>query len=68
MTSKEIRNLSVAEIEKTIRETRDKSLELKLRKQTGQLENTAEVTRLRKVIARLESIRAEKLKVEEKSA
>lgn len=68
MTSKEIRDLSLAEIEKKIRDTRDKSLELKLRKQTGQLENTAEITSLRKDISRLETIRAEKLKTEEKSA
>lgn len=68
MTSKEIRDLSIAEIDKKIRETRDKSLELKLRKQTGQLEDTSEITSLRKDVARLESIRAEKLKSEEKSA
>ena len=68
MKVKEIRELSLAEIEKTIRDTRDQLLQLKLRKQTGQVENTAELTQRRKDIAKMETIRSEKLLAEVKSA
>ena len=57
MKVKEIRELSLAEIEKTIRDTRDQLLQLKLRKQTGQVENTAELTQRRKDIAKNSSRR-----------
>ena len=68
MKVKEIRELSLAEIEKTIRDTRDQLLQLKLRKQTGQVENTAELTQRRKDIAKMETIRTEKLLTEAKPA
>ena len=41
MKIKDIRELSIPELEKTIRDIRDQLLELKLRKQTGQVENTS---------------------------
>lgn len=56
MTSKEIRELSATEIETKIRETREQLLQLRLRKQTGQVEKTHELRTLRKDIARLETI------------
>ena len=56
MTSKEIRDLSAAEITTKIRETRESLLQLRLRKQTGQVEKTHEIRTLRKDIARLETI------------
>ncbi|MBW7896176.1 MAG: 50S ribosomal protein L29 [Opitutaceae bacterium] len=56
MTAKEIRELSPAEITTKIRETREKLLQLRLRKQTGQVEKTHELRALRKDIARLETI------------
>ena len=68
MKSKEIRELSIPELEKKIRDTRDKLLKLKLSKLTGQVENTAEITSLRKDIARLETIHNQKLQAEKKSA
>ncbi|MCH2613940.1 MAG: 50S ribosomal protein L29 [Opitutales bacterium] len=55
-------------MEKTIRDTRDQLLELKLRKQTGQVENTAELTQRRRDIARMETIRNEKVMAEKASA
>ncbi len=64
----DIRELSLPELEKTIRDTRDQLLQLKLRKQTGQVENTAELTQRRKDIAKMETIRSEKLLAEAKSA
>ena len=53
MTSKEIRELSLAEIETKLRETREQLLQLRLRKQTGQVEKTHELRTLRKDVARL---------------
>jgi large subunit ribosomal protein L29 len=60
MTSKEIRALSAAEIGLKSRELREQLLQLKLRKQTGQVEKTHELRTLRKDIARLETIGNEK--------
>jgi len=60
MTSKEIRDLSVAEIAAKLRETRDSLLQLRLRKQTGQVEKTHELRTLRKDVARLETILRER--------
>ena len=60
MTSKEIRELSPAEITTKLRETREQLLQLKLRKQTGQVEKTHELRTLRKDIARLETVATEK--------
>jgi large subunit ribosomal protein L29 len=60
MTSKEIRDLSPGEITTKLRETRDQLLQLRLRKQTGQVEKTHELRTLRKDIARLETILNEK--------
>ena len=60
MTSKEIRDLSPGEITTKVREIRDQLLQLRLRKQTGQVEKTHELRTLRKDIARLETILNEK--------
>jgi large subunit ribosomal protein L29 len=60
MTSKEIRDLSPAEITTKLRETRESLLNLRLRKQTGQVEKTHEIRTLRKDIARLETIQNQK--------
>ncbi len=56
MTSKEIRELAPTEITTKLRETREQLLQLRLRKQTGQVEKTHELRTLRKDIARLETI------------
>lgn len=60
MTAKEIRDLSPAEIQTKLRETREKLLQLRLRKQTGQVEKTHELRTLRKDIARLETVATQK--------
>ncbi len=62
MKAKEVRDLSVAEINVKLNETREKLLGLRLRKQTGQVEKTHELRSLRKDIARLETIKTEKAK------
>ena len=56
MTSKEIRDLSATEIENKLREAREQLLQLRLRKNTGQVEKTHEIRVLRKDIARLETV------------
>lgn len=60
MNAKDIRDLSVAEINVKLNETREKLLGLRLRKQTGQVEKTHELRSLRKDIARLETIKTQK--------
>jgi large subunit ribosomal protein L29 len=62
MTTKEIRELSPAELTTKLREVRDQFLHLRLRKQTGQVEKTHELRALRKDIARLETISRQKAK------
>jgi len=59
-TSKEIRDFSPAEIENKLREAREQLLQLRLRKQTGQVEKTHELHALRKDIARLETVLTQK--------
>lgn len=60
MTSKEIRELSPAEITTKLRDTRNELLQLRLRKHTGQVEKPHMIRALRKDIARLETILTEK--------
>tara|TARA_B100001093_G_scaffold304443_1_gene290298 strand:+ start:536 stop:739 length:204 start_codon:yes stop_codon:yes gene_type:complete len=60
MSTKEIREMSEAEIEKQIRDTRDSRLDLRMRKQTGQVEHPHEFKEMRRKIARLETILKEK--------
>ncbi|MBC2606399.1 50S ribosomal protein L29 [Pelagicoccus albus] len=68
MKTKDIQELSVAEIEKKIRDTRAELLDLRLKKQTGQVEKTHKITEARKDIARMETIRSAKIAAEKKSA
>jgi len=60
MTAKEIRALAPSELTTLLRDTREKLLQLRLRKQTGQVEKTHELRTLRKDIARLETIANQK--------
>ena len=60
MNTKDIREMSEAEIQKKLRETRDSQVTLRMKKQTGQVEHPHEFTQLRRDIARLETILTEK--------
>jgi large subunit ribosomal protein L29 len=60
MTSKEIRELSPAEITTKLRETREQLLQLRLRKNAGQVEKPHLLRAYRKDIARLETILRQK--------
>lgn len=60
MSTKDIRELSDAELEKKLRDSRDAHVDLRMRKQTGQVEHPHELKQLRREIARLETILKEK--------
>ena len=60
MTSKEIRELAPAEITTKLRETREQLLQLRLRKNSGQVEKPHLLRTYRKDIARLETILQQK--------
>jgi len=60
MKPKDIRELSPAEIETRLRDTRDALVQLRMRKHTGQVERPHELRSLRKDIARMETILKEK--------
>lgn len=64
MKSKEIRELSVQEIDKKLRDTRQALLQTRLRKETGQVENPTDIRIKRRSIARLETILSEKKRAE----
>lgn len=60
MTSKEINELSLTELDTKAREARDQLLQLRLRKQTGQVEKTHTIREIRKDIARMETAKTAK--------
>ena len=60
MKSSEFRELSVEELEAKSRELRGELFNVKIKKSTGQLENTAKLMLLRRDIARAETILSEK--------
>jgi large subunit ribosomal protein L29 len=62
MTAKEITTLSPAEIVTKLSETRNQLLQLRLRKQTGQVEKPHLLRSYRKDIARLETVLSAKKK------
>ncbi|MDR0352708.1 MAG: 50S ribosomal protein L29 [Opitutaceae bacterium] len=64
MTAKETRDLSITELDTKLREAREQLTQLRLRKQTGQVEKTHTLRAIRKDIARMETIRAEKTRAE----
>ena len=63
MNAKEINALSFSEITTKLRETREQLLQLRLRKQTGQLEKPHLLRSYRKDIARLETVLTSKKKI-----
>lgn len=64
----ELNELSVAELEKKIRETQDELVHLRLRKQTGQVEHPHQLKALRKQIARLNTFLNQKQQAEATAA
>jgi large subunit ribosomal protein L29 len=62
MKAAELRGLSPEELQEKARERRDELFNAKVKHATGQLENTARLGTLRKEIARLETVLAERQK------
>lgn len=60
MKPKEIREKSVEELNKTLDELHEELFRLKLRHSTGQLEQTANIGRLKRNIARVRTIIVER--------
>lgn len=60
MKSKDIRELSLAEMDKKLREMRDELLKLNIRKSSGQADSTSRIRTLRRDIARFETIKSQK--------
>lgn len=56
MKIKDIRELSLPELNKKIRDFRDELVALRVRKQVGQVENPARLRTLRRDIARCETV------------
>lgn len=65
MKASEIREYSQNELEKKLRDSRSELLNLRLRKQTGQVEKPHLIRALRRDIARLETILRQKNNVAE---
>jgi len=60
MKSSEIRDLSDQELNKKVRELGQELVDLRLRKQAGQVENSSLLKSLRRDLAKLNTIRREK--------
>ncbi len=60
MNAKEVRNLSEQEIDKKLRDSRQELMNLRLRKQSGQVEAPSELLALRRDVARMETILKER--------
>ena len=60
MKTTEIRELAPAELDKKLREVGQELVNLRLRKQAGQVENSSLLKSLRRDLARMHTIRIEK--------
>ena len=60
MKAKEIRELTSEELRQRVKDSREKYFNPKIQLATNQLANTAEITQVRKDIARIETILREK--------
>ena len=60
MKAGDYRELSVAELEQKLHETRNELFNAKIKHSTGQLEDTAKLGRLRRDVARMNTVLTEK--------
>ena len=60
MNASELRELSPEELEQKAKDQREELFNAKVKHATGQLENTARLSDLRREVARLETVLAEK--------
>jgi len=61
MKASELRELETQELVQKVREARSELFNAKVKHATGQLEDTAKLSRLRKDVARVETVLTEKL-------
>tara|TARA_B110001454_G_C12698652_1_gene425591 strand:- start:197 stop:391 length:195 start_codon:yes stop_codon:yes gene_type:complete len=62
MKTVEVRKKSVDQLNTELENLYKESLNLRFQKSSGQLENTSRITKVRKLIARIKTIKNEKLK------
>ena len=55
-TTNDLSELSLAHLVEELRESKQEALNLRFRNATGQLDNTAEITRVRRQIARINTL------------
>lgn len=67
MKAKEIRDLTISEIEEQIKSSKEELFNLRFQLATGQLEETARIRTVRKTIARLKTVARER-EIEESKA
>lgn len=67
MKTKELREKSPSELEKALRDTREELLNLRLRKQTGQVEHSHQLKELRRELARIQTLMREQKPVENRT-
>ena len=65
---KELRELGVGELATKRRELKEEAFNLRVQRESGQIENTARIRRVRRDVAMIETVLTEKRKVAEKSA
>lgn len=61
-TTKEIRELSVAELQKRLQDLKQETFNLRLQQATGQLENSTRIRTIRREIARITTFITERSK------
>jgi len=61
-TTKEIRELSVDELQKRLRDLKQETFNLRLQQATGQLENSSRIRTIRRDIARISTFLTERSK------
>ncbi len=67
MKISEIKNLSADELRTRKRELRQESFHLRLQQQSGQLEKPSQIREIRREVARVETVLAQKSKTEKAS-
>lgn len=67
MKAKELREKTLPELQKALRDSREELLNLRLRKQTGQVEHSHQIRELRRAVARINTLLKERKMASAKS-
>ena len=68
MKASEVRDMTVDQLDDELLKLKKEQFNLRFQKATGQIENTAQVRKVRRDIARIKTIAAEKVKAEASQA